>query len=106
MERSAAHAASSTSTTQPRRWDSCRAAAGSASRSSCCYAASGCARLADVELAVHARGLVAVDRAIERVLARLQVDAHGRLAALADDLALLVDAALQGDVVLEGGRVG
>src|SRR5215212_10179804 len=100
----AAPAASTTSMTQPRSWASSPLAAGWVSRSCSCCGASGCG-LADVELAGHPGALVAVDRAVERVLARLQVDRDRRPAALTDDVTLLVDAALDRDVVLKRRRV-
>src|SRR5437763_8885990 len=104
MARCDARAASSTSTTPPRSWASCPRAGASASRSCCFCGASACA-LADVQLAVHAGCLVAIDRAVERVLARLQVECDNGLATLTDDRTLLVDTALDGDVVLQGRRI-
>src|SRR3954453_532510 len=105
MARCAARAASTTSTTPRRSWACCPRAAAWVSQCCCCCGASACA-LADVQLAVHAGGLVAVDRAVERVLARLQVERDGGLAALSDGLALAAGAALDGDVVLQGRGIG
>src|SRR5215211_7904545 len=63
----------------------------------------GRAPLLDREDALHAALAVAGHRAVEGVLARLEVDLDGRRAAVGDDLALLVDAvAVDGDVVLRG----
>ena len=59
------------------------------------------ARLLDRELALHAALAVAGHGAVERVLARLEVDLDRRRAAVLHDLALLVDAAaVDGDVVV------
>src|SRR5512133_2240130 len=77
-----------------------------------CAAPAGAARpddlgSADDELALHASGLVAVDRAVEGVGALLKRDGHARGPALVDRLALLVDPmALDGDGVREPGWVG
>src|SRR4051794_38033172 len=61
----------------------------------------------DGERALHARGLVAGDRAVERVGAGLQVGGGRRRLAVADRLAVDVDAvALDRDRVRELGRVG
>src|SRR3954469_16884132 len=59
----------------------------------------------DRERPHHARRPVAVDRAVERVLAALELDAE-RVGAAGDDLALRVDAvALDRDRVGDGGLV-
>src|SRR3954447_22058885 len=112
----AAGAASSTSTTLRRSWESCPRAAASASRSSCYCAALGSAladlsrnshaHLTNVQLPGHASGLVTVDRAIERVLAGLQRHGDSGLPALTDHRALSADSALDRDVVLQRRRIG
>jgi two-component system, NarL family, sensor kinase len=64
-------------------------------------------RSLDRERAGHAGRLVAVEGAVELVLALLEARADGRGAAWAHDLAVLVDAiALDGDAVLKTGRGG
>jgi len=62
--------------------------------------------LGDGQGALHARLTVAGNGAEERVLTGLELDREGGRAALADDLAVLVDAvALDRDAVLNRGRV-
>src|SRR3954451_4994017 len=100
MARSAARAASKNFTTLQPSGASCPHGAGWANRFFCCCGASACA-LADVQLAVHAGGLVAVDRAVERVVARLQGHGDSRRTTLARQGALRVGASVDGDVVLK-----